>query len=120
MVQQSVGWILCCSGVFRNRGSPTPADSVTMAWYLVVLYLVVSSHTVAQQRSAVQVGEPVGLIGREGEGPGEYRRPTGIDSADGHLYVSDELMNRISVFTHRYVLLPLRTAQRPLRLGREQ
>ena len=38
------------------------------------------------------------MVGGHGQGPGEFLKPRGITWSDGYLYVSDERMNRISVF----------------------
>ena len=37
-------------------------------------------------------------IGRRGQGPGEFQRPECVIWSNGHLYVSDTRMNRISIF----------------------
>ncbi|MFC1559347.1 hypothetical protein ACFL39_02030, partial [Gemmatimonadota bacterium] len=43
-------------------------------------------------------GELLFMIGGHGQGPGEFEQPRGIIWSNGYLYVSDERMNRVSVF----------------------
>ncbi len=39
------------------------------------------------------------IIGRSGEGPGEFRAPTGVEWRDGRLAVLDYVVSRVSFFT---------------------
>src|SRR5690606_7721791 len=51
------------------------------------------------QRLRLDDGSLVAVIGREGEGPGEFNRVEGLDvDASGRLYVADSCNHRVQVF----------------------
>ncbi len=63
------------------------------------------------------VGDLLHVIGRRGEGAGEFNFPTHMAWANGELYVTDTLNNRVQVFTADGQLLQRQFGRRGLVLG---
>lgn len=62
-------------------------------------------------------GELVQVIGRRGTDPGEFNYPTHLCFAQGLLYVTDTMNNRVQIFDAQGLLQPLQIGSRGLLLG---
>lgn len=62
-------------------------------------------------------GRLVQLIGRRGEGPGEFNYPTHVAFAEGELYVTDTMNSRVQVFAAGGEVLERKFGSRGLYVG---